>query len=122
MSDTTTPTIHDLTRDAAQRQLDAYNAHDIDAFAACYTENVQVYDLKTNELRTSGRDALYKDYAALFERFPAVNATVTSRSIVGDVAFDREVVTGFGEAPVHAMAIYEVEPSGLIAKVWFVMG
>jgi len=122
MSDTTTPTIHDLTRDAAQRQLDAYNAHDIDAFAACYTEDVQVYDLKTNELRTSGRDALYKDYAALFERFPAVNATVTSRSIVGDVAFDREVVTGFGEAPVHAMAIYEVEPSGLIAKVWFVMG
>ena len=29
----------------AQRQLDAYNAHDLEAFLACYAYDVEVYEL-----------------------------------------------------------------------------
>lgn len=115
----TTP--QQLARQAAQRQLDAYNAHDIDAFVACYTEDVQLFNLISGQQTGAGRAQLRADYASLFERAPQVHAAVTSRTIVGNVAFDREVVTGRGGPPLHAMAIYEVNEAGLIAKVWFVV-
>ena len=108
-------------RQAAQRQLDAYNAGDLDAFVACYHEDVELCMLTTGEVRGRGRARLREDYSALFARCPELHATLTSRSVVGNVAFDREVVTGLRDAPVHAMAIYEVDEAGLIRRVWFVM-
>lgn len=116
-----TMTTAQRTRLAAQRQLDAYNTHDIDAFAACYTEDVQWFNLRTGELLGQGRATLHADYGAMFTAWPNVHATLTSRSVVGPVAFDREVVTGRGADPLHAMAVYDVNEHGLIAKVWFVI-
>ena len=118
MSPLTTP---QRTRLAAQRQLDAYNAHDIDAFAACYTPDVQWFDLRTGECLGQGRALLHERYGEMFRAWPDVHATLTSRSVVGSVAFDREVVTGRGPTPLHAMAVYDVDAEGLIAKVWFVL-
>ena len=108
-------------RRAAAAQLTAYNAGDVDAFAACFAEDVVLLDLKSGEERGRGRDELHATYGALFERAPELCARVTDRSVVGNVVFDREVVTGRGSAPLHAMAIYEVAEDGLIARVWFVM-
>jgi len=107
---------------AAQRQLDAYNALDIDAFAVCFHEDVEVYDLPTGALKMKGRAALHASYGAMFASTPDLHAALVSRSTVGRFAFDREVVTGRGDTPVHAMAIYEVDDDGLITRVWFVMG
>lgn len=105
---------------AAQAQLDAYNARDIDAFVACYTQDVQVFDLKSNALLSQGAEQLRLDYQALFERFPDLHAALTHRSVVGNMAFDHEHVTGRGPDVVEAMAVYEVNAQGLIARVWFV--
>jgi hypothetical protein len=107
---------------AAQRQLDAYNAHDADAFADCFHPGVQLFDLKSGELRGEpGRDALRATYGGVFERCPQLHAEVTSRAVVGNTAFDREVVTGLQDHTVHAMAIYEVDDDELITRVWFVV-
>lgn len=107
---------------AAQRQLDAYNKRDIDAFAACFHPDVQLFDLKSGELRGEpGRAALHASYGAVFERCTELHAEVTSRAVVGNTAFDREVVTGLREHTVHAMAIYEVDEEELITRVWFVV-
>lgn len=107
---------------AAQRQLDAYNNRDADAFAACFHPDVQLFDLKSGELRGDpGRDALRASYGAVFERCTELHAEVTSRAVVGNMAFDREVVTGLREQTVHAMAIYEVDEEELITRVWFVV-
>ena len=108
-------------RRAAQRQLDAYNAHDIDAFVACYHPQVEIWDLKTNTMSASGTDQMRKTYGKMFKESPEVYAQVTSRSVVGNVAFDREFVTGRGDA-IQVMAIYEVDEDELITKVWFVRG
>ena len=95
----------------AQRQLDAYNARDIDAFAACYAADVQIFDLHSGELR----------YGAQFERCPNLHAELTGRLVVGATAADQERVTGLTDGVVLALAIYEVR-DGLIQKVWFARG
>lgn len=112
---------NDLARDAACRQLTAYNAHDIDAFAACYHQDVEVFDLPTGALRMSGRATLHTSYGEMFRKWPDLRAVLTSRTTVGRYAFDREVVTGRGDRVVHAMATYEVDADGLIRRVWFVV-
>ncbi|MEZ4459011.1 MAG: nuclear transport factor 2 family protein [bacterium] len=104
---------------AAQRQLDAYNTGDIDAFVACYHPDVRIFDLKTGEQTMSGREEMHNAYGPMFQKFPELNAVVTTRSVVGNVVFDREFVTGRGE-PIQVMAIYEVDEHELITKVWFV--
>ncbi|MCA9526703.1 MAG: nuclear transport factor 2 family protein [Myxococcales bacterium] len=109
------------TRAAAQRQLDAYNAHDINTFAACYHPDVRVFDLPTGALRMQGRAALHAAYGQMFAAWPAVHAALVSRAVVGRYAYDEEVVTGRGDTPVHAMATYEVDDEGLITQVWFVL-
>ncbi len=109
------------TRASAQAQLDAYNARDVDAFVACFAPDVELFDLQTGASRGQGRANMRRDYGALFDRATSLCARVTNRSVVGNVAFDREVVTGLRDAPVHAMAIYEVGDDGLISRVWFVI-
>lgn len=105
----------------AQRQLDAYNARDIDAFAACYAADVQIFDLHSGELQYSGRQNLYERYGAQFERCPNLHAELTGRLVVGATAADQERVTGLTDGVVLALAIYEVR-DGLIQKVWFARG
>lgn len=107
-----------IARQAAQNQLDAYNAHDIEAFVACYAEDVVIRDLKTNEVTGEGRGQMRTGYGAMFERFPKVHASVTTRTVVRSFVFDHEYVTGRGEA-IIVMAIYEVGDDGLITRVWF---
>ena len=50
----------------AQRQLDAYNNHDIEAFAACFAEGVEAFELPTMALLFTGRDALVTRYGPYF--------------------------------------------------------
>ena len=111
-----------LARRAAQRQLDAYNAHDVEAFVACYSEDVELFDLKSSERTGPGHGQLRADYKSLFARSPNIHARVTTRTIVGNMVFDHEIVTGLGHnTPVlYAMAIYEVSEEGLIQRAWFV--
>lgn len=113
--------VSEIPRRAAQAQLDAYNAHDIDAFVACYAEDVVVYDLPSGEETGRGTAWMREVYGDLFERTPERHAAVTSRTVVGNFVFDHELVTGLGRPePLIAMAIYQVGDDGLIAKVWFV--
>ncbi|MEZ4467682.1 MAG: nuclear transport factor 2 family protein [bacterium] len=114
-------TLDSRARAAAQAQLDAYNAHDIEHFAACYHPDVEVFDLPTGALRMAGRPALHAAYGAMFAAFPTVHAALVSRAVVGRFAYDEEHVTGRGDAVIHAMATYEVGDDGLIRRVWFVV-
>lgn len=104
--------------DAAQAQLDAYNAKNIDDFVACYHEDVEVYDFLTGELRMKGMESFRERYAKLFEN-TKIHARLEQRMSLGAVVMDKEYVTGMGDEPVEAIAIYEVV-EGLIRKVWFV--
>ncbi len=101
-----------------QRQLDAYNARDLEAFAACYAQDVEVYDFP-NAPRYSGMAALRDFYAVRFA-VPTLKAIARTRSVIGNRVVDHEVcwINGTEAAPVELVVIYSVE-AGLIRRVDF---
>ena len=100
-----------------QKQLDAYNALDIDAFVALYAEDVEVYDYPAT-LRYKGRDKLRERYAALFAQAPELHAELLDRLVAGNTVIDSERVTDGGPQALEAVAVYRVE-DGLITSVMF---
>lgn len=113
-----------------QAQLDAYNARDIDAFVATFTDDIVAYDLQSNTQRFAGTAGLRKWYGAQFVRCPAQRSLVVSRNVVGLYVFDLELITGTVDDagrpidPYTLMAIYRVRAdggpgAGLIEAVWF---
>lgn len=110
--------------DLAQRQLDAYNAHDIKAFADCYTVDVEAYLLPSGERLFAGRDALIERYGPYFEA-QRPHAELTGRRVLGDMAIDFEQVVLADGTALAAWALYHVEASAegpRIRRIWFVKG
>ena len=103
-----------------QRQVDAYNAHDLERFAATYAEDAELFDLPDAATpRVSGRESIRADYGALFRDFPNLRCVIVNRAIEGAYVFDQEMCTfDPSEQSVRATAIYLVEGS-LIKRVWF---
>ncbi|WP_166038855.1 amidohydrolase family protein [Sphingosinicella sp. YJ22] len=101
-----------------QRQLNAYNARDLEAFIATYHPDVQIYDFP-DAPTMQGHAAMRRQYGAMFERAPALHAYVPRRIAVGNYVIDEEIVSGLPEGRrIRGAAIYEVR-DGLITRVWF---
>lgn len=86
-----------MTRDPVQLQLDAYNAHDLEAFVACYAPQVRIYDAG-GALVADGSDGVRARYGPLFAASPQLRAEVVQRTRVGGAdawyVVDSERVSG----------------------------
>ncbi len=105
-----------------QRQLDAYNARDIDAFMACWALDAKVY-AHPDTLLADGAAAIRARHEVRF-REPNLFGRLIQRMSTGNTVVDREVVTRtFPEGPgqVDVIAIYELADEK-ITRAWFVMG
>jgi hypothetical protein len=103
----------------AQSQLDAYNAHDLDAFCAHFSDDIVVADLN-GAVTTQGHVAYRARYAKLFTDHPENAAVLLGRIAVGNVVVDHERVLRSPTAdPFEVAAIYTVH-EGKIARVDFV--
>jgi hypothetical protein len=105
----------------AQRQLDAYNARDLEAFVAEYTDDVVVYRLPDVAPFLTGKHALTEHYRKNRFSMPDLHAELVNRMVFGNKVIDQERVHGVQEVPMEVAAIYEVTFTG-ISKVWFVSG
>lgn len=105
----------------AQRQLEAYNARDLQRFVAEYTEDVQVYRLPGSEPVLVGKQSFAEHYRKNRFTLPGLHAELVNRMVFGNKVIDHERVHGVEAEPMEVAAIYEVTPQG-IAKVWFVSG
>ena len=105
----------------AQRQLDAYNARDIERFIAEYTEDVAAYRHPNPEPFLAGKAAFAEHYRKNRFVLPELHAELVNRMVLGNKVIDHERVLGIGPEPMEVAAIYEVTPSG-ISKVWFLSG
>ena len=105
-----------------QRQLDAYNAHDIDAWLATYAPNATQYEYP-NKLLAEGHDAIRARMIPRFQE-PGLHAHLLSRKVIGNTVIDHEYVTRtFPEGPgqVEMIALYHVV-AGLIETATFIIG
>ncbi|NRD23962.1 nuclear transport factor 2 family protein [Winogradskyella litoriviva] len=119
-TETTSPNTSTETSDIEaiiQRNLDAYNARNIDAFMKDYADDVKLY-VYPNTLQTEGKEAMRKSYNDWFNRVPDLRAFIKKRIVIGNKVIDEEQVTANGKI-FNAVAIYEVE-DGLITKVTFI--
>ena len=108
-----------LAEAVVQRQLDAYNARDLERFVQEYAENVVVYRLPETTPFIVGRAALAAHYRDNRFNLPGLHARLVNRMVFGNKVIDQESVVGVPGAPLEVAAIYEVSES-VIAKVWFV--
>ena len=101
-----------------QRQLDAYNARDLERFIAEYSDDVQVFRPPASAPVLKGKAEFARHYAAHRFNLPGLHAEVLSRIVCGNKVVDHERVAGIAEQPVEAIAVYEIA-DGLIRAVWF---
>lgn len=105
-----------------QRQLDAYNARDLDAWAATYSDDAEQFLLHGATL-AKGRAAIR---ARMAERFndPRLHARLVHRIAMENTVMDHEQVTRTlpeGVVEVEMICLYEVS-SGQITKATFAFG
>lgn len=92
-----------------QRQLDAYNARDIDALLATYAPDARQYE-HPGKLLASGAAEMRERMAARFAE-PNLHARLLQRVVMGNIVIDHEEVTRTfpeGTGRVDMVAIYEV--------------
>jgi len=103
-----------------QRQVDAYNAHDLEAFMATYATDAKVHF-------GLGADAKVLDPAGMRVRYgntfkgPDLHCQILGRLVMGGRIIDREHVTGVPDVGVReAVAIYQIK-EGLIQEAWILV-
>ena len=101
----------------AQRQLNAYNLRNIDAFLEPYADDVEVYNYP-NDLRFKGKETMRKGYSKIFDNTPNLHCELLGRIVQGNIVIDKEKVR-FGDKVMEAIAIYHVE-NDKIKKVYFI--
>ena len=103
--------------EVVQRQLDAYNAHDLESFMANFSDTVKSYRLPAMEPAVTGKQELAKFYASERFNLPMLRAELISRTVLGNKVFDRERIWGVKEEPIEMVAVFEVL-NGLIETIW----
>lgn len=101
-----------------EAQFNAYNAHDLEAFLACFSEAFKGYRMPTESPGTVGKEALRAFYAEHRFNNPLLRAELLSRTVIGNKVFDHELIYGLSPEPLESMAVFEVE-GGLIKTAWF---
>jgi hypothetical protein len=92
-----------------QRQLDAYNARDIDALLLTYAPDAQQFE-HPGKLVASGAAQIRERMSVRFQE-PNLHARLVQRVVMGNLVIDHELVTRDfpeGSGTVDIVAIYEV--------------
>lgn len=99
-----------------QKQVEAFNARDLESFANCYSEDVVVKNFPSDTLYI-GRQQLKDNYKTFYSTTPSIEVKVSSRIIIGSTVIDQEFVT-IGGKQKQQVAIYETD--GLIKSMTFI--
>lgn len=105
-----------------QRQLDAYNARDIDKLMATYSEDAQQFEHPDILLADGARQI--RERSIIRFRGPNLHALLLKRIVSGDVVIDHERVARTfteGEGTIELVASYKVL-RGRISRAWFIFG
>ena len=106
----------------AQKQLNAFNARDIEALLSIYASDAELFSHPAT-LLAKGRDELEKLFQARFSE-PNLKAILLNRIVCGNKVIDQErVIRTFPEGPgeLELTMIYEIQDEEII-KAWSIVG
>ncbi len=101
-----------------QQQLNAYNAHDLEAFLAPYAEDVEIYST-SGKLKMKGKQQMRKDYSFI-TKMPQLYCHLLNRIVSGNTVIDHEEIWSSPkpENLFYGAVIYVIE-KGKISRVYF---
>jgi putative hydrolase of HD superfamily len=103
--------------EVVQAQVDAYNAHDLEALAATYHSDAPVHDLALGQTLT-GPAEVRPVWQDRFTTHPAHQAEIVHRLVASDFVVDQEHITGLADnATLDALVLYRVR-DGQIVECW----
>ncbi|WJV37967.1 nuclear transport factor 2 family protein [Raoultella terrigena] len=101
-----------------EKQFKAYNAHDINQFIACFSEDFKAYRMPAESPTMIGIPALREFYVNQRFNIAELRAELIFRTVLGNKVFDHELIYGLSAEPIESMAVFEVE-NQLIKTAWF---
>ncbi|HEX9979153.1 MAG TPA: amidohydrolase family protein [Flavobacterium sp.] len=99
-----------------QRQLNAYNFRNLEAFLDTYADDVEVYDFP-EKLQYKGKETMRKIYGGMFSKVPNLHCEILGRVVTGNFVIDKERVQ-INKEIIEGTAIYQIEDEK-IKKVYF---
>ena len=100
-----------------QRQLEAYNARDLERFLAAYDEGIRMFRPPAVAPVIVGKEAVGKFYAEQRFRHAGLHAALVNRIVLGSKVIDHERISGVREQPFEVAVVYEVS-NDLIVCTW----
>ena len=104
--------------DVVQRQVEAYNARDLNRFVSAYSETITIFRMPSTKPIISGKVELAKFYSTQRFNLPGLRADIVNRIVLGDKVIDHERIWGVRDTPLEIAAVYEVVGE-LIERAWF---
>lgn len=102
-----------------QKQLDTYNARDLEGFMSVMSEDVSLVNFEDGSLIAEGFENVKTIYKGLFEGSPELHSTLKNRMVFGNQVIDHESITGrMGQKDIiELIVIYEVNDEQKIEKI-----
>ena len=108
-----------LPRRVAERQIETFNARDIDGFMALYADDAVVAEFPSGKVLMTGKAAIRTHYSAMLKANNIPPIRVEPRVVDGAFVVDHEVWDAKPGQPSAATWMYEIR-GGLIRRVWTV--
>jgi hypothetical protein len=100
-----------------QRQLEAYNARDLQRFLAEYSDDILVFRPPAALPTIVGKKAFSAFYATQRFNHAGLHAELVNRLVLGNKVIDHERISGVQEQPFDVAVVYEVRDD-LIVCTW----
>lgn len=102
-----------------QKQLEAFNARNLDSFLTAFSDQVTLYNFP-HELNSRGKAALREIYGQMFQQFEGLRCVSTNRMQLGNKVFDHQrVYLSPGQPPLEVIVMYQIR-QGTIDSVYFI--
>ena len=103
----------------AQKQMEAYNSRNIEAYANLFSDDIKVYDFP-KQLRYQGKDKLIERYESFFKNTPELFSFIEKRIISDNTIIDQEkVIYKKGGTPKEFVVMYVVENQKIV-EVYYI--
>ena len=101
-----------------QRQLEMFNAHDLEGFLALFADDIEVSELPGTSAPI-GKARLRDLYAERFKANPDLHASAEAQILSGAFVIQKEKIKGRAgkKEALEAVVIYQVK-AGKIVKMW----